>query len=234
MPRKSLLPNGDGSGTWNSSPLSLLPSKSTNPDVLNTLATVFHGPEKQVVNFPPSSPLAAEGDGGKTDAAAARALYFQYIANNPRFWNDIATHADTVALMDLALSAVSCLTAVITANWSTKPDLALPNSIATPDQGQVAILTPPSLEYTLPYLLKPPQTFANLVGGRGDAESAAYKIAAAKFDALRALHSKLMVQVEQQPDEGYEEILATLSKRLAEGPLSREGEVGGRIGTLDL
>jgi hypothetical protein len=234
IPRKSLLPNEVSGGNWNSSPLSLLPSRSTNPDVLNTLAAVFHGPEKEIVNFPTSSPLAGQADGAETEAAAARALYFHYIANNQRFWNDIATHADTVALMDLALSAVSCLTAVITANWSTKPEFTLPNTIATPDQGQVAILTPPSLEYTLPYLLKPPQTFANLVGGRGDPESAAYKIASAKFDALRALHSRLMVQVEQQPGQGYEDILATLSKRLAAGPLSREGEVGGRIGTLDL
>ena len=234
MPRKTLLPNGDGSGSWNSSPLSLLPSRSTNPDVLHTLATVFYGPHKQVLNFPPSSPLPGQDDGDSTEAAAARALYFHYIANNQRLWNDIATHADTVALMDLALSAVSCLRAVITANWSTKPNFTLPNTIATPDQGHVAILTPPSLEYALPYLLKPPQTFSNLVGGRGDAESAAYKIAAAKFDALRALHTRLTVQVEQQPGEGYEEILTTVSKRLAEGPLSREGEIGGRIGTLDL
>ena len=72
------------------------------------------------------------------------------------------------------------------------------------------------------------------MGGRGDAESAAYKIASGKFDALKALHSRLMVQVEQHPGEGYEDILATLSKRLAEDPLSREGEVGGRIGTLEL
>lgn len=234
VPRTALLPNGDGGGPWSSSPLSLLPSRSTNPDVLQTLAAVFHGPEKQIVRFPPASPLATEGERDQTEAAAARALYFHYIANNPRFWNDIATHADTFALKDLALSAISCLTSVTTANWSTKPDLVLPTTIATPDQGQVAILTPPSLEYTLPYLFKPPQTFANLVGGRGDAESAAYKIASAKFDALRALHSRLTVQVEQQPGEGYEDILATLSKRLAEGPLSREGEVGGRIGTLDL
>ena len=72
------------------------------------------------------------------------------------------------------------------------------------------------------------------MGGRGDAESSAYKIASAKFDALRALNSRLMVQVEQQPGQGYEDILATISKRLAEGPMSREGEVGGRIGTLEL
>ncbi|KAK3715836.1 hypothetical protein LTR37_006819 [Vermiconidia calcicola] len=234
LPRKSLLPGSDGGGAWSSYPVSLLPSRSTNSDVLNTLAAVFHGPEQKVLTFPPSSPLPADDGQHRTEAGYARALYYHYVANNPKFWQDIARHADTVALKDLALAAINCLTAVITANWSTTPELTLPTSIATAESGQLAILSPPALEYALPYLLKPPQTFANLVGGRGDAESAAYKIASAKFDALRALHSRLMTQAEQQPQEGFEEILATLSKRLAEGPLSREGEVGGRIGTLDL
>ena len=36
------------------------------------------------------------------------------------------------------------------------------------------------------------------------------------------------------PNEGYEEILGTIGKRLAEGPVSREGEVGGRVGTMEL
>lgn len=234
LPRNALLPGGDGNAPWNTSPLSLLPSKSTNPDVLNTLATIFHGPQQEIISFPPGSPMAAAGEVDQPEGAAARAMYFHYLAHNPQFWKDIGTHADTVALKDLALAAINCLTAVITANWSTKPDLVLPTTIAAPETGAVAILSPPSLEYNLPYLLKPPQTFANLVGGRGDAESAAYKIASAKFDALRALHSKLMTQVEQQPRTGFEEILATISKRLAEGPMSREGEVGGRIGTLEL
>ncbi|KAK5128293.1 hypothetical protein LTR85_002960 [Meristemomyces frigidus] len=232
LPRKALLPDGD----WRSSPLSLVPSKATNPDALNTLATIFEGPERKAIVYPPTSPIT----NGSTDiataeeGAAARALYFAYLANNPRFWQDITNHADTVALKELALAAIRCLTSVTMANWSTKPDLPLPTTIATPESGHLAILSPPALEYILPYLLKPAQSFANLVGGRGDAESSAYKIAAAKFDALRALHSRMLVQVEQQPGEGYEDILATISKRLAEGPSSREGEVGGHVGTLEL
>ena len=234
LPRQSLLPGRVGNGAWSSSPVSLLPSRSTNPDVLKTLAAVFYGPDARVISFPPKSRMTVDGDESTSEAALARALYFHYIANNQRFWNDIATHADTVALMDIALAAISCLTAVITANWSTKPDVTLPSAIATPDHGHLAILSPPALEYALPYLLKPPQTFTNLVGGRGDSESAAYKIAAAKFDALKSLQRNLVVQVEQQPGEGFEDILATISKRLAEGPMSREGEVGGSIGTLEL
>ncbi|KAK3117100.1 hypothetical protein LTR53_001905, partial [Teratosphaeriaceae sp. CCFEE 6253] len=213
LPRQALLP-------FTSSPLALLPSKSTNPDVLNTLATVFHGPQSRMVNFPSSGPMAGDvvQDRDIEEGAAARALYFHYLSNNRRFWQDITRHADTVALLDLALSAITCLTSVITATWHPQPDSTLPTStIATPESGILAILSPPALEHTLPYLLKPAKTFANLVGGRGDTESAAYKIAVAKFDALRALHGRLQALVKVSPVEGYEEILATVGKRVAEG-----------------
>lgn len=236
LPRVALLPAAEGPAAWATTPLSLLPTKATNPDVLNTLATVFHGPSRKIITFPSTSPMTDEPSAEEElEAAAARALYMNYLANNTRFFNDIATHADTVALKDLALSAINCLQAVITANWSTKPSLALPSaSMATPPSGHLAILSPPALEYTLPYFINPPQTFANLVGGRGDVESSAYKVAAAKWDALKALHSALIAQVELEPGHGYEDILGTLSKRLADGPMSNEGDIGGRIDTVQL
>lgn len=236
LPRATLLPSAEGPAAWATSPLSLLPTKATNPDVLNTLATIFHGPSRKIITFPATSPMTDEpSPQEELEAAAARALYMNYLANNTRLWNDIVTHADTVALKDLALAAINCLHAVITANWSTKPSLALPSaSMATPPSGHLAILSPPALEYTLPYLIKPPQTFANLVGGRGDSESSAYKVAAAKWDTLKALHGALITQVELEPGQGYEDILGTLSKRLAEGPMSNEGEIGGRIDTVQL
>lgn len=236
LPRVTLLPTAEGPAAWATSPLSLIPTKATNPDALNTLATIFRGPARKEITFPATSPLTNEpSPQEELEAAAARALYMNYLANNSRFWSDIVSHADTVALKELALSALNCLQAVITANWSTKPSLALPSSsMATPPSGHLAILSPPALEYTLPYLIKPPQTFANLVGGRGDMESSAYKVATAKWDALKALHSALITQVELEPGQGYEDILATLSKRLAEGPMSKEGEVGGRVDTVQL
>ncbi|KAK4930952.1 hypothetical protein LTR49_002719 [Elasticomyces elasticus] len=230
VPRLALLP-------FASSPVALLPSKTTNPDVLKTLATVFHGPATRMVVFSAIGTLLSHADQqhDNEEGAAARALYFHYLASNPRFWQDVTKYADTVALVDLALSAIYCLTSLITANWSTKPDLPLPSSIiATSESGILAILSPPALEYTLPYLLKPAQTFTNLVGGRGDSESAAYRIAAAKFEALRTLNSRLMAQAEKTPGEGYEEIFGTIGRKLAEGPMSRVGEVGGSIGTMEL
>lgn len=229
LPRSALLPGPRG---WHASPLSLVPSKATNPDALNTLATVFHGPDRDII-FGSASPATTDSEVQK-ESALARALYHHYLSFNPRLWQDIANHADTVALKDLALSAINVLVSVTTANWSEAPDVDLPVTIVHAPSGHVALLSPPAVEYTMPYLLKPPRTFANLVGGRGDAESSAYKIAAAKFDALRALNSRLEAQVQQTPGAGYEDILRTISRKLAEGPLSREGEVGGRIATLEL
>lgn len=235
LPRKALLAIS-GTDDWRSSPLSLVPSKATNADALNTLATIFHGPSDSMTY---DMSTAQQQDIVDTEEAThARALYYNYLSHNPKFWSDIVTHADTIALKDLALSALNVLHSVITATWpstsSPSQSPQLPTDLATPPTGHLAIPSPPSLEYTLPYLLKPPQTFANLVGGRGDTESAAYKIAATKFDALKAFHGRLQHEVQRSPGEGYEEILATVAKRLAEGPLSREGEVGGRIGTLEL
>ncbi|KAF2167289.1 hypothetical protein M409DRAFT_66290 [Zasmidium cellare ATCC 36951] len=236
LPRKALLTTS-GTDDWRSSPLSLVPSKATNPDALNTLATIFHGPPDSITyNLATSQQQEPEN---QEESTYARALYYTYLSHNPSFWADITTHADTIALKDLALSALNVLHSVITATWpstttTTSQTPPLPTTLATPPSGHLAILSPPSLEHTLPYLLKPPQTFANLVGGRGDVESAAYKIASAKFDALKAFHGRLVDEVQRSPGEGYEEILATVTKRLAEGPLSREGEVGGRVGTLEL
>jgi hypothetical protein len=202
---------------------------------LNTLAAIFHGPLKPGIVFGSSASTTSEESRYEEEANYARALYFNYIARNPRFWADVTNHADTVALKELALAALHLLTSVITANWSaTLSDAPLPTTLATPLSGHIALLTPPALEYVLPYLLKPAQSFSNLVGGRGDAESAAYRIAAAKFDAVALFARRLKEQVEAQPGEGYEEILATVSRRLQEGPLSREAEVGGRIATMEL
>ena len=94
LPRAALLP-------FASSPVALLPSKSTNPDVLDTLATVFHGPQRQALTFPANSSATAYSnrDQDAEEGAAARALYFHYVANNQRLWQDVTNHADTVALV---------------------------------------------------------------------------------------------------------------------------------------
>lgn len=256
LPRACLLPeSGVGQAAWNSSPLSLIPSKLTNADALNTLATIFRGPlHQETIRYPPSSPMTNQNEPvTDAEAQAARALYYLYLNYNPTFFADIVKHAETIAIEDQALAAVNIMSSVIKSHWlplqeeastattanspPTEADLLawLPNPpTATPSSGALAILTPPSLEHTLPYLLRPPQTFSNLVGGVGDTENSAYKVAMAKFDALKALHQRVKDLAQAEPGHGYEDIAETLRKRIAEGPWSRQGEVGGRIATMEL
>lgn len=78
----------------------------------------------------------------------------------------------------------------------------------------------------LPYLLKPATTFSNLVGGRGDAESAAYKVAMAKFDVLKAVGQRL-----REGNAGHS-VDAMVRRRIAEGPWGTESGAGSRIGTI--
>lgn len=253
LPRRSLLPSrGVGQAAWNTSPLSLLPSKSTNPDVLDTLALIFHGPVQEEITFPsrtPSSTVTTSPE-SRSEAQSAQALYYLYLNYNPKLFEDLVKHAETVALEPHALAAINVIASIITANWaplSQRSDDAstglpesellswLPNPpTATPASGAEAILTPPSLEHTVPYLLRPPQTFSSIVGGLGDTENSAYKIAVAKFDALKLLHARLESKVVEQPGQGYEEIVETLRKRIAEGPWGRQGQVGTSIATMEL
>ncbi|KAK6435823.1 hypothetical protein LTR95_007988 [Oleoguttula sp. CCFEE 5521] len=237
VPRTSLLVHRSSLANYGDrSPLTLLPSKATNADVLNTLATIFHGPQKEELTFPPSASNGEEGSRSDLEASPARMVYYNYLAENPLFWQNITRHADTIALADLALAAINVIAAITTANWSTTSTLAMPNvTFPCPLSGHLAILCPPALEYTLPYLLAPAKSFSHLVGGRGDSESAAYRIGMAKFEALKALQRKIEEEARAAPGEGYDEILATISRRVATGVTgNREGEVGGRVATMDM
>lgn len=60
-------------------------------------------------------------------------------------------------------------------------------------------------------------------------------IAMAKFEVLKVFGRRLEGQVERQPGEGYEEILETVAKRVSVGVWgNREGEVGGRVATMEM
>lgn len=69
-------------------------------------------------------------------------------------------------------------------------------------------------------------------GGKGDVESAAYRVAAAKYDVLRSLKSRLQEYVDETGQ--LLEVVAVVDKRLAMGAMGGVSEVGGRVGTLDL
>ena len=233
LPRVVLIPRRQSP-----SPLFLIPSKPANQDAFLTLAYVFNG----------SQDSASENS--NTENAVARALYYLYVEQHPEFWRQVVTAAETVALKEVALAALSLMTAVITAHWALLPStasssdspFALPTEDALankchapslPATGIEAIMTEPAIGIVIPYLIKPAQTFSNLVGGgRGDVESAAYKVAVAKHETLIQLHEKLRDWVGNHPEA--QQMLATVARRVAQGPMGGTSEVGGRVGTIEL
>lgn len=236
LPRATLIPR------TNESPVFLIPPKSASPDTFGTLAHIFHGGE------------ADTSPGQGPENAAARALYFFYMEHHPTFWTQIIAAAETVALKDVALAAISLISSIITAKWanlssnpttssSTSEHFPLPTenqlsqschtSTALPSSGIEAIMSEPAVGIVVPYLMKPAQTFSNLVaGGRGDVESAAYRVAVAKHDALTLLHRALSGWIGDHPEAG--EMVATVGRRVAQGPMGGSSEIGGRIGTMEL
>ncbi|KAL8732292.1 MAG: hypothetical protein Q9166_002864 [cf. Caloplaca sp. 2 TL-2023] len=239
LPRVALLPR-----STMASPLFLLTARPPNEDALLTLATVFQGPRQR-----DSATGEVRSDEDAQERSAARALYWLYLDQYPNLWQDVVKAAETVALKDAALASIALIHAVIKASWDPLPSdidggsSSLPTeeqladkchaSQPLPPSGILAILTPPALEAVLPYLLRPAQTFSNLVGGgKGDVESAAYRVAAAKFDVLVSLKAK--VKEYMQETGQLKEVIDVIDRRLALGPMGGSSDVGGRVGTLEL
>jgi hypothetical protein len=142
-------------------------------------------------------------------------------------------HIETIAVQENALAALGLVRALVTASWSTEAISEVVPSIpgnlnSFPKSGLDLILDPSISGGVLPSLLKPATSFSNLVGGLGDAENAAYKVAMAKFDVLKALGRTL------EESGGREDVLAMVRRRVGEGPWGVQGGVGSRIGTLEL
>lgn len=195
------------------SPHLAIPSKAANSDALNTLATLFHGPiSLNIITFPLTATPSADQE---SELKAAKELYISYFSLNPSLWKDATSHADTIALKEQALAAINLIKAVVTAPWDG-----------------ISTLTNSSARSTVvPWLLAPPKTFSNLVGGHGDAESAAYVIATARFDVLRAFFAR----VKDLEGDEYRLMEGAARERMTEGTFGgRRGEIGGRIATMDL
>ncbi|KAF2097015.1 hypothetical protein NA57DRAFT_77266 [Rhizodiscina lignyota] len=231
------------------SPLLSIPTRPANADALNTLATVFHGPDtpKESITFPPQATSTIATAREKPESVAAQKLYVAYLSHNSRMWQDVISTAETVAIKDAALAAINLICAVATARWSSEPDgdTAMSGTTdvgATSHTGIEALLSPPTLTSVLPYLLRPPQQFSNLVGGRGDAEGAAYKVAAAKFDALKVVQKRLEAWIEEDAESEsvqmrrgeLNRIVEAIKERTREGIWGTRGDIGGRIATLEL
>ncbi|KAJ4994099.1 hypothetical protein SVAN01_00576 [Stagonosporopsis vannaccii] len=235
MPRSTLIPRQGSSFAWDQCVILDMPITRTNQDALKTLATIFHGPPQQEITFPQVEKIGSDAKRIQVESTFARLLTALFISKKPNAFSDIISHAETVAMKENALAALALLRALITASWSSEPiedldanDLTYARLNNFSKTGLDLILDPSISGGVLPVLLKPATSFSNLVGGRGDAENAAYQVAMAKFDVLKALGRKL------EENGGREDILFMVKRRLNEGPWGVAGSVGSRIGTLEL
>ncbi|KAJ5685382.1 hypothetical protein N7536_008001 [Penicillium majusculum] len=241
-------------GKHGANPVLAIPTTPPNGEALDVLAKILHGPLRTRVtdsmNLNTSGSTPTDWD---REAAAARILYFLYVNQHPTFWDNVVGAADVLVMKDIALSAITFMKAITTANWKPSPSapananssrFQLPSeeelgqlSPATngffPTSGAWAVLTPPALTTLLPYLFKPPRSYADFVGGgAGDSQSVVWKVATAKHDVLVALHSRL-----QETDgqvEGFEDIMRTLQQRVNEGPWGPVQSGGAQVVTAGL
>ncbi|KAJ5462909.1 hypothetical protein N7475_007853 [Penicillium sp. IBT 31633x] len=225
-------------GKHGANPVLAIPTNPPNNEALDVLAKIFHGPWRTGISD--SMQLNTSGQtptDWDREAAAARILYFQYLNEHSTFWDDIVGAADVLVMKDIALSAIAFMRAIATANWKPSPSapvnitpsrFQLPSeeglgqlspaaSGFLPTSGAWAVLTPPALTTLLPYLFKPPRSYAEFVGGgAGDSQSIVWKVATAKHDVLVALHKRL--QETGGEVEGFEDIMQTLQQRVNDGP----------------
>ncbi|RAK95153.1 uncharacterized protein BO80DRAFT_430102 [Aspergillus ibericus CBS 121593] len=237
-------------------PVLAVPTSPPNKEALDVLSKILHGPVKQVVAD--SMELNASGQmptDWHKEAAAARALYFMYTNHHANFWTDVVATADLLAMKDVSLASISLMKSLITANWqiltgevtSSVPGTSryqLPTEQALeslspatqgvlPSSGAWAALTPPALTILLPYLFKPPRSYAEFVGGgAGDSQNAVWKVATAKHEVLVALYDCLKESGGQM--EGCEDIMRTLRQRVNEGPWGPVSETANQVATVGL
>jgi len=235
MPRSTLIPQKASGPAWDDCVITDMPITRTNQDALKTLATIFHGPPKEEITFPQTETIGSDSKRTQTEAAYARLLTALFYLKKPNMFADITTHMETIAMKENALAALTLVGALITSTWSTEPLPNIPANDPTyarlnafPKSGVDLILDPTISGGVLPSLLKPATTFSNLVGGRGDAENAAYMVATAKFEVLKTLGRKL------EQDGGRQDVLAMVRRRVGDGVWGDSGNVGSRIGTLEM
>lgn len=235
MPRSTLLPRRGNNIAWEDCVILDMPITRTNPDALKTLATIFHGPIEEGLTFPKLETVISDPKRRQTESAWARLLTALFYARKPNMFADMVSHIETIAMKENALAALTLVRALITANWSSDSlpevpttDPAYTHFATFPKTGLDVILDPSISGSVLPSLLKPATTFSNLVGGLGDAENAAYQVAMAKLDVLKALGRKM------EETGGRDDVLSMVRRRVGEGPWGVQGGVGSRIGTLEL
>ncbi|USP73907.1 hypothetical protein yc1106_01181 [Curvularia clavata] len=235
MPRSTLIPRRASGPAWDDCVIVDMPITRTNQDALKTLAAIFHGPPKEEITFPRVETIGSDSKRTQTEAVYARLLTALFWSKKPSMFTDITTHMETIAMKENALAALTLVGALITSTWSTEPVPDVPADDPTyarlnnfPKSGLDLILDPTISGGIFPSLLKPATTFSNLVGGRGDAENAAYIVASAKFEVLKTLGRKL------EEDGSRQDVLTMVRRRVGEGVWGDRSNAGSRIGTLEL
>jgi hypothetical protein len=235
MPRSTLIPRRASGLAWDDCVITDMPITRTNQDALKTLAAIFHGPPKEEITFPQTEAIGGDTKRRETEAAYARILTALFYSKKPNMFADITNHMETIAMQENALAALTLVGALITSSWSTAALPDIPSTDPTyvrlntfPKSGVDVILDPTISGGVLPSLLKPATTFSNLVGGRGDAENAAYIVATAKFEVLKTLGRRL------EEVGGRQDVLAMVRRRVGDGVWGESGNVGSRIGTLEM
>ena len=249
LPRRTLLSN------WEASPLLHIPMSPANANAYHTLAAIFQGPRSD-----PNSDSESSSSYEKEEAAAARALYHYYLKANPQFWHQLITTAETVALKDTALAAISLLSALIDAKWDylpsepssasshpspNRPNIPFPlpteadlsrhtgsNRSQLAPSGAVSLLCGPSQSAIIPFISHPAQIY-----GKGDAQSAGYQVAVAKYEMVvrfdRELKRAATIPEWERwlaPVKGY---VAEIARCVARGVWGGVVGVGGQIGTME-
>ena len=223
LPPEALLPQPD-----EDSPLFLVPTRPANADALHALSIIFSYSAK---NWPKALPLPRahreQQEPLSSNQITSEILYTMYLARNLSLWNDVVSAARTVALKEQAIAAVHFIGAIVSADWT--PPEGKPGSV-----GIMAILSEPTRDVVLPYLMEPDQVFS----GVGDSSSAAYAVAMAKHEILmlfyKGLQDLLVSHEEDGVSESWKELLGAVRKRIAQGPLRGSTSVGGHVASMEL
>lgn len=244
LPRILLLPQN-----LEHTPFFHLYSKPGDAAVYNTLAAVFQDTKEKSAPDSLSSAPIAENEFISGEILVARVLYYLYLKKYPFFWEEIVKDADIVALQDVALAAIGLMKTIIMANWDSLPtepernwptlptekDLAkacLSENQDLPTSGFEALFADGGWEIVVKYLLRSSPAFDNLVGGRGDTDSAAYRVAMAKHDLSVLFYQKLKPMAQEKG--GLNDVVDALQIRALQGPRGGLPEIRPTVATLEL
>ena len=211
------------STTSNTNPILSLPLRPFNTKIISSLAIIFNGPQTR--QDTESSTIQVEA----VSAAAARCLFLIYLGANPTFFEDIIAKASSVAVPEVASTAMDMLLSLATASWNRKELLAANESSAIPGEeslraqcsfyghytlpgdGVSALLLPPAVIQILPFLLS---SSRHLTGD-------AYSVAQKKFDVAAAMLRKVELFLARGvvDENGLGMVAQTLRVRLQKGIL---------------